>query len=165
MSTFENQDINNTTLVASLRSRLGKTLPGKPVRLAYLYGSTSEGRQTSLSDIDIGLILDPESAKQMSGYQRLILESDIGLALERYCKLENTDIRVVNDAPIMLQGQMVQRGLILYARDDDIRVDYEVYTLMKYLDFLPIAESFQREYFQRRKRELQVLHERKNIND
>ena len=141
-----------TQLVATLRQHLPALLKESPVFLAYLYGSAAEGLTTPLSDVDIGLVIAPD--QDMSPYERLIFETDIALELGHRCKLYNTDIRIVNDAPLMLQGRMVQRGHLLFARDDDFRVGYETLTLKKYLDYLPTAEFFQKHYFEYRRAEL-----------
>lgn len=159
MSELTAEDRTTGQLVQALRSVLPDLLVGTPVRLAYLYGSVAEGKFTPLSDVDIALLLDPAEAQVMHPYDRLILETDIALGLERLCKLVDTEVRIVNDAPLMLQGRMVQRGHLLFAEDEDFRIGYETLTLKKYLDFLPVAEQFQKIYFERRRTELHAARE------
>jgi predicted nucleotidyltransferase len=152
--------VNQSNLLVDLRSILPSLLFSTPVLLAYLYGSTAEGKTTCLSDVDIALLLDPKQAKGMHPYDRLIFETDIALELEQLIKLPETDVRIINDAPLLLRGRVVQRGHLLYSSDEDFRICYETMTLKEYLDFLPIAEQFQRSYFERRLAELNVADER-----
>jgi predicted nucleotidyltransferase len=145
-----------TKLVSTLREHIPALVVGTPVRLAYLYGSAAEGKTTPLSDVDIALVLDARQAEGMTGYDRLILETDIELGLERCCKLHNADVRVINDAPLMLQGRVVQRGELLYSSDEELRIGYETLTLKMYLDFLPIDEQFRAAYFKHARAELEA---------
>jgi predicted nucleotidyltransferase len=136
-------------LVKTLREHIPVLLAGTPVCLVYLYGSAAEGKTTPLSDVDIALVLDLQQAEQINGYDQLMLETDIELGLERSCKLDNADVRVINHAPLMLQGQVVQRGKLLYSSDEELRVGFETLTLKMYLDFLPIDALFRDAYFER----------------
>ena len=80
-------------------------------------------------------------------YQRLRLEIDIQAALEDACGLANIDIRTINHAPIMVQGPIVQTGILLYSRDQKRRVAFEVLTRKKYFDFEPVAKILQQAFF------------------
>jgi predicted nucleotidyltransferase len=150
------QEESVAQLVSSLREHLPALVAGTPVRLAYLYGSAAEGKTTPLSDVDIALVLEPQQAEQINGYNQLILETDVELGLERNCKLDNADVRVINHAPLMLQGRVVQRGKLLYSSDEELRIGFETLTLKMYLDFLPIDALFREAYFERARLGLEV---------
>jgi len=130
----------------ALRTCLRKIFSKYPIALAYLYGSEAAGQATPLSDVDIALIMtdgdyDPKSRLDLE----LQLEEEIG----RICGISNVDIRVVNDAPLMVQGEVVTNGILLYSHDEVFRVEYETTTRSKYFDFLPIAGMHRQAYFER----------------
>ena len=51
----------------------------------------------------------------------------------------------------MVKGQVVTYGILLFARDQASRVDFETQTRMAYFDFLPVAQMMQQAFFQRLK--------------
>lgn len=65
-------------------------------------------------------------------------ELEISGEVEKRCKVQNVDVRAINDAPLRVQGQVVTEGVLLYARNEDLRVDFEVYTRKRYFDFQPV---------------------------
>jgi hypothetical protein len=64
------------------------------------------------------------------------------------------DVRAINDAPIRVQGKVVTEGVLLYARDQDLRVAFEVHTHKRYFDFQPVLALMRRAYFARLETEL-----------
>ena len=115
--------------------------------LAYVYGSVAAGCPTPLSDADIALVLDPDC--KLDAYQRFMLELEIEAEIERCCGIQNTDVRSINDAPLRVQGRVLTKGLLLYSRDDEFRVSYEVQTRKRYFDFAPVLEMMRQAYFTR----------------
>jgi hypothetical protein len=101
------------------------------------------------SDVDIALLLTEMPAP----YPRLQLELSIQFALEDACHLTNLDVRSINHAPIMVQGPIVQEGVLLYERDREQRIAFEVLTRKKYFDFRPVAEKLQKAFLDRLQRE------------
>jgi predicted nucleotidyltransferase len=134
--------------VNSLVHKLRKDLPGiladHPVILAYLYGSAAQGTATPLSDVDIALVVDRRALATLA---RMDMELGIEVDLELTCGIENSDVRIVNDAPIAVRGAVVTEGILLYARDEDVRVDFETTTRKEYFDFRPIAEQQRNAFF------------------
>jgi len=119
-----------------MRSNLVSVISRYPVALAYLYGSAAVGRDTPLSDIDIALVL---GEKQSIPVSRLAMELQVADELARVCGLKNADVRVIDNAPIMLRGEVVTLGVLIYSRDEVFRVEFETQTRSEYFDFLPIA--------------------------
>ncbi len=134
------------TILDCLRSRLPEILDGRPGMLAYLYGSVAEGYALPDSDIDIALVLTENHG--LSAYERMRLELAIGADVEDRCHLREADVRSIDDAPLMVQGTVLTEGLLLYARDEDFRVEYEVLTRKRYFDFLPVHRQMQRAYLE-----------------
>jgi len=128
------------------RECLKQVLIYYPVALAYLYGSQAAGQATPLSDVDIALVMvdhdyDPKS--------RLELELRVEEEIARICGIGNIDVRVMNNAPLMVRGEVVTNGKLLYCRDEVFRVDFETSTRSEYFDFLPVAAMHRQAYFER----------------
>ncbi len=102
---------------------------------------------TSLSDVDIALVLNPE--ENLSPYQRFMLELEIEVAIENHCRISNADVRSIDNAPLSVQGQVVTEGSLLFSKDEDFRVQYEVQTRKRYFDFEPVLQQMQQAFFQR----------------
>jgi len=45
------------------------------------------------------------------------------------------------------KNKVVTRGLLLYSRDEDFRVAYELYTRKRYFDFRPVLAMMREAYF------------------
>ncbi|MFQ5613150.1 MAG: nucleotidyltransferase domain-containing protein [Anaerolineae bacterium] len=136
-------------IITQLVACAADVLANYPVEIAYLHGSVARGCPLPASDVDIALVLSqvPES------YQRLRLELEIQAALEDACRLSNLDVRAINQAPLRVQGSIVQAGVLLYSRDKKRRVAYEVLTRKRYFDFQPRARRLQQAFFDRIQRE------------
>lgn len=142
-------------LLPCLRAELTDILDEKPVMIAYLYGSVAEGYATSFSDVDIALVLEPDNG--LSPYDRTMMELQIGAEVEDRCDVAEADVRSIDVAPLTVQGHVLTEGTLLYSRDESFRVDYEVMTRKRYLDFQP-AEEMMRKAFLERVRRKGLLH-------
>lgn len=80
---------------------------------------------------------------------RLDLELQMEEEIAHICGIGNIDVRVMNNAPLMLRGEVVTNGILLYSRDELFRVDYETSTRSEYFDFLPVAVMHRQTYFER----------------
>jgi len=136
-----------TQIIAGLRLHLPGILTHRPVVVAYAYGSVAAGCPTPLSDVDIALVLAPDCG--LDAYQRFMLELEIEVEIERRCGIQNADVRSIHDAPLRVQGRVLTKGVLLYSRDDDFRVSYEVQTRKRYFDFQPVLAMMREAYFAR----------------
>ena len=134
-------------IMADLRRCLPDILEHRPVLLAYAYGSVATGCPTPLSDVDIALVLAPNCG--LGDYQQFMLELEIAAEIERHCGIKNADVRSINAAPLRVQGQVLTKGLLLYSKDADFRVAYEVRTRKRYFDFQPVLATMREAYFAR----------------
>lgn len=133
-----NEKIELNTLVEQLRSALPSILRAYPaVRLAYLYGSVAEGIPTPFSDVDIALVVVDSPALS----DVLDLELEVQYQLKERLGIHNADVHLLNAASLIFQGQVVSRGVVVYATDDDFRIAFETRTRLAYLDFRPIEEQ------------------------
>jgi predicted nucleotidyltransferase len=95
------------------------------VILAYLHGSAAAGRMTPLSDVVIALVLDEEA---LPGFPRLQFELMAADEIEQECGVNQADVRIINDAPLMLRGRAVTDGILLFVRDQSKRIAFKTRT-------------------------------------
>ena len=131
------------SLIHRLRAKLGIILEGYPVKLAYLYGSAAAGNLTPLSDVDIALVAD----RELTPLERLKLMLGVEVELADRCDIHNADVRVINDAPLVFRGRVVCEGILLYARDEAARIEFETTTRDAYFDYLPVHRRLQEAFF------------------
>jgi uncharacterized protein len=131
-------------LVSRLREHLPAILSGEPVQLAYLYGSTVTGLATPLSDVDVALV----AGEALRPLVRLKLVLRVQVALADCCGIPNAEVRLMDEAPLVFRGRVVTDGVLVYARDDGFRVEFETTTRLLYFDYLPIHRELQEAFFQ-----------------
>ena len=141
--------------IETLRRHIPQIVKGLPVRLAYLHGSVARGEATPLSDVDIALVCD----EGLSPRERLEIILHVTAELSRRAGIGDADVRIINDAPLVLQGRVVCDGVLLYARDEADRIAYETRTRDEYFDFLPFHRRLQ-EAFLKNVRERGLLYGR-----
>lgn len=138
------------TFQGDLLRRLQVEMPGilanRPVMIAYLYGSVVDEKTLPSSDVDVGLVLDPDSF--LSAYERMQLEFNIAAEIEHHCDVREADVRSIDIAPLTVQGSVVSEGILLYSRDEEFRVQYEVHTRKMYFDFIPVIEMMRTAFFE-----------------
>jgi len=131
-----------------LRSTLPDLLRERPVALVYLYGSVARGQTTPFSDVDLALVLDqPLSRREQFG-----LELSLQAEIEEACDLPEADVRVINQAPLMIQGTVVTQGQLLYCRQESQRIHFETTVRQGYFDYQPVAQRMQHQFFERIRR-------------
>jgi uncharacterized protein len=131
-------------IIAILKERLPALLRDTPVVLAYLYGSVARQETHRWSDTDIALLLAEDAP---ASYDTLELSLSLSVRLMREAGLTEPDVRIVNEMPLMLRGQIACQGAPVYVRDEDARVEFETRTRDAYFDYRPIAESLRKAYF------------------
>ena len=113
-----------------------------PILFAYLYGSQASGAVHPFSDVDIAVYL---AKSALEGKMRL--ESDIALAFdEALDHRADTDVRAINEMPLVLRGEILTKGILIYSKDEETRVSFETQTRMAYFDFKPVIEAYYRTY-------------------
>lgn len=142
---------SESEIICCLQAELPAILHSRPVMLAYLFGSAAEGTALPSSDVDIALVLEPNCG--LSAYDRMKMEFAIAAEIEAKCKIKEADIRSIDSAPLTVKGMVLTEGILLYSRDEEFRVDYEVYHRKMYFDFLPVAEMMREAFFRQLKEE------------
>jgi len=107
----------------------------------YLFGSRVTGRARAESDVDVAVLLDEEDsvARFERRLQLMVEVSDV-------CDRE-ADVIVLNDAPPILQYQILKHGQLLYECDRRARVEFEVRAGKVYADLEPMRRFFQQALF------------------
>lgn len=95
---------------------------------AYVFGSYAENIARPDSDIDIAVILEPVPKDTLE--YRLVVMEDI----KRLTGLD-ADVIVLNEAPIMLQFQVIQKGKVVFERDADERAVFVMSVASRYYDY------------------------------
>jgi len=116
------------------------------IRSAYLFGSTAQGVDHGLSDVDIAIRLTDNISPDASFNIRMQLMND----LEDYFG-QNVDIVILNSASLKLIHQVLRTKQIIFRKDPVEEMDYSIQKQKEYFDFKyyidkDIQES--RKYFQ-----------------
>jgi uncharacterized protein len=102
---------------------------------AYLFGGLASGRKTPLSDVDIAVYLNDVS--QLAEY-KLTLFDKLTSALGS----SELDLVILNTAPIVIAGRILQNKLVLADKEPFKRHRYESITLREFFDFRIKEEAF-----------------------
>lgn len=106
------------------------------VVVAYLFGSRARGDFTEGSDMDFAILLSG-SFKDPYDFVRLIGELATALKVED----EKINLVVLNDADLELAYKVISEGSVVFERDVEKRVDFEVRVLKSYMDFKPVLDQ------------------------
>ncbi len=93
----------------------------------------------SFRDIDVAVYLFDNTHSPPT-----LREIDMEVQLEKLAGYP-VDVRILNSAPLSFQYQVIKNGRLLYARDDNLRVDFQVHTLKTYFDFEPFRRRYMKE--------------------
>jgi uncharacterized protein len=106
----------------------------------YLFGSRATGRESRLSDIDIGVVLEktPSEKEARNLYDKLY-----AIFTEVYPS-SKLDIVFLQKAPLSLQYSAVREGKTLFERKPELTMDYENIVINQYIDFRPVLDYFDR---------------------
>jgi len=100
---------------------------------AYLFGSTARGEQQPHSDVDVAVYVDRDAAPRSVFGHAADLTADIMRALGT----NRVDVVLLNDAPPLLYGRVLQDGIRICSRDLMASTRREGQALSRYCDFVP----------------------------
>lgn len=110
------------------------------VSVVYLFGSGATGRKTSLSDVDIGVVV---RNPPLDWDTRRLYHALYELFSERY-PASRVDIVLLQRTPLSLQYAAIREGKPLLEENPVVRADYEYGVVNQYLDFKTVLELFDR---------------------
>ncbi len=95
----------------------------------YLFGSHAVDVAREDSDIDLAVLMEqiPDNP--------LKYRIDKSIELERILKKE-VDLIIINNAPLILQFQVIKEGKIIFEKCADKRAKYQMHFLSRYYDFV-----------------------------
>ena len=108
----------------------------------YIFGSMAQGRARPGSDVDVAVLLSDDLDGEARFVRRLRLGAEVEEAIGR-----RTDLVVLNDAPPLLQHQVLKHGRLVFERDRAARVEFEVRAGKIYADLKPMRRFFQEALF------------------
>jgi predicted nucleotidyltransferase len=135
-----------TSQLERIRQLISESAPAfldtRPVLLSYLYGSCARGDVHVFSDIDIAVYLEETNPQKM-------LDIELGLALDFDAILDagnNVDVRSLNHMSLMMKGNIVTEGILLYSRYETFRIEFETIVRKAYFDFKPFIHRYHQAY-------------------
>lgn len=103
---------------------------------AYLHGSHARDQAGPFSDVDVAVLLAAPPTEEPLRLE-LVLTADINRALA----IDAADVRILNNAPLVFQGQVLTHGRLIFCQDAPARVEFECRVRGEYFDFLPVLEE------------------------
>lgn len=100
----------------------------------YLFGSTVTGQTGGRGDVDLAVYCDPVGtlSDDASLHERL------AVAIGR----DDTDVVILNRAPLWLQYRVVGEGVVVFSRDEPRRIAFRERVEKTFLDFRPYHEAY-----------------------
>ncbi len=107
----------------------------------YLFGSYARSTEGPLSDVDIAILLEPDTDRAI--HEALAI--DYTNAVLSALRTDEVDVVVLNAAPLPLRHRVIRDGVLLLDRAPATRRMFEVQALSSYLDFKPVLEAYDAE--------------------
>lgn len=118
------------------KNQLHNVFKNYPVEFVYLFGSYNKDNTSRLSDIDIAAYFQNQIIVS-SQYQ---IRSKLMVSLEPVFKTENIDIIILNNAYPLIKHRIIKEGNLIYSVNEKARINFEVNSIMCYLDYKPYIE-------------------------
>jgi len=129
-----------------LLERLREYLASFPeVRLAVLFGSTARGKAGPRSDVDIGVLLDPDTPEARSQ-----VEYELGRAVRD----REVDVIFLKDAPPLLRFEIARDGVVLRQDEDGLWTNFKARAMIDWWDWEPIASRIELALIERLRRKV-----------
>ena len=133
---IENRYLPRHDLDQEQRSQISALLQERLFRnpeiiFAYIHGSFQES--SSFRDIDIALYLDRSVS--------LDFESDLSYELMRFVGYE-VEVRIMNKAPVEFQMAVLQKGRVLFSRDENKRTGFIYEVGKRYKEYAHFRNIF-----------------------
>jgi len=119
----------------------------KEILLEYLFSSMAQGCVNKLSDI--ALLVDEQKFKKLDarapyGYKAAVITDLMGLL-----HTNEIDLVLLHEALPLLANEVISGGYLLFCRDEDQRIAFEVSVKHRYVDTKPLRE-IKRQYLYER---------------
>ncbi len=104
------------------------------VRLAVLFGSAARGGDKPGSDVDLGVLLEPDDPSQLWA-----IDLAVGSALRR-----TIDLIDLRHAPPLLRLEIAREGIPVLEREDGVWRRFRAHAMLDWWDWAPLARRFHR---------------------
>src|SRR6478609_178741 len=116
-----------------LQERLRERAASLPeVRLAVLFGSTARGQARKGSDVDLGLLLEPDT-REARNHALVELERAAG---------REVDAVYLNEVPPLLGFEISRDGILIFQREDGLWNRFREVAIQAWWDWAPHAKMF-----------------------
>lgn len=119
----------------------------KDVMLGYFYGSRAENCPRENSDLDIAVLLD-DSGSSFAPYGRGVT---LARQIEKIVVPVSVDVRELNAASPFFCFQVLKKGKLIYAKDENRRSEFESKISNKYFDLKFMYDTFSKDMAERLK--------------
>jgi predicted nucleotidyltransferase len=124
----------------SIEDRLRQCVSSLPeVKLAVLFGSTARGQAGPRSDVDLGILLDPDTPEVRSK-----VEPELWRATDR-----TLDLIFLDKAPPLLRFEIARDGVVLHQQQDHLWTDFKTKAMLDWWDWEPVAKRIEEALIQR----------------
>ena len=117
-------------LLDHLRER-ATSLP--EVKLAVLFGSVARGQARKDSDVDLGVLLDPDTREV-----RIHAEAELGRAAGREVHIVH-----LSEAPPLLRFEISRDGVVLHEREEGLWTGFKARAMVDWWDWAPYAKRIE----------------------
>ncbi|MGH8057571.1 MAG: type VII toxin-antitoxin system MntA family adenylyltransferase antitoxin [Candidatus Entotheonellia bacterium] len=104
------------------------------VLAVLLFGSVARGERTPGSDIDVCLVLVPQSTAYTGTY--------LSRKRLKYLAHFDLDVQLFQQLPLYVRKRVLKEGRVLFVRDEDLRYAVAFRTIQAYEDFKPIYSYY-----------------------
>lgn len=120
-----------------------KALKKQPVRLAYLHGSFATGKVRRGKDIDIAVVLEPDSEKADYVIASEVHSEAIGLGLPE------VDIRKIDlNSSLVFLRNVLKEGRPIYVKNEKERIEFEIRVMKKFYDSQHLRQFMTRHVYE-----------------
>lgn len=126
--------MDRASTVERLRSFLDTDPHGATA--VYLFGSVSQARAGSNSDVDVAVLWPADPPPVLDGPAE-----KLAVSLERLLGMP-VDLVTLNTAPVDLVHRVLRDGVLLLDRDRSARIRFEVHARNEYFDLLPFLRRY-----------------------
>ena len=129
--------------------RISRLFSNNGVIAAYLFGSHVRDKTWGKSDLDFTVLFDQSIEKPDYGQIKIhFLTELIGIF-----KTNAIDLVCLQEAsPYLTYEEIIRSGKIIFCKDEDQRLDFELKAFQRYIDTEPLRK-IQKQYFSERMKE------------
>lgn len=114
------------------------------IDIAYIFGSFLDSEK--FNDIDVAIVLN----RELNAYKRFKFAMQIARELEKEIKPGfEFDVKILNYSPIEFQHEVLKKGIMIFKRDENRRIEYEATLISTYLDLKYMYEFLDKKFLAR----------------